>query len=241
MRLTFWNADSREDRTDVDLEWEACADLADLAAWYLVKEPHTLLHAGRLTRVFAGPGAPSVLSVGIDVGKELVLCRIVGASVHVIDLDVSAIVTARGLAARLAAPMTYEVADALDDRGPLASGANWDTLLLSQIDYILDDERLTRMFQLAAANPRLERIVLLSPSLYSWSKGWGSRIREVVRFADDARLAYFSRRLRGSEAHRIYRRTLRLVEKLSAPWVCTVADRYDYPSGTMHTLSFKRP
>lgn len=248
---------AREQRGGADAELlTAATSDRGLTDWYVRNEPHTLLHVGRLAPHLGERRA--ILSVGVDVAKEYFLSRLTCSKIHVVEIDADAVEASRAIMERLGATVTYEQGNALVEEtgghmgrdpsaaaprnalrptvtGPIAR-PEWDTLLLSQMDYWLNDEVLTRLFALAHKNAAIQRIVMLSPSLYTVPAGMRDKVKEALRLGGE----WWSRKPALKNFNETHRRSVGHVLRLARPWRGTVADRYDYPSGTAHILTFYR-
>lgn len=257
MHFTVREPMARERRGEADAELQGAATSEQgLTDWYLRNEPHTLLHVGRLAPHLGERRA--ILSVGVDVAKEYFLARLTCSRIHVVELDAQAVEVSRAIMERLGAAVTYEQGNALvEETGghmaldaasptprntvrPRAVGAiarpQWDTLLLSQMDYWLDDAMLARLFALAHKNAPIERVVMLSPSLYTMPAGMRDTVKEALRLGGE----WWSRHPKLKNFNESHRRSLGHLLRLAAPWQGRLADRYDYPSGTAHILTFQR-
>lgn len=246
MRLTFPAPMTQEEYPHRN-EWlRVCDDECKLVEWYLRVQPHTLLHAGHLAsflnRHRLGSDGLRILSVGVDFVKEFYLSRLAGVSLHVVDLDAGVVTALNAIAQKRGLPLSYETGDIL--RTSSLESGDYSILLLSQIDYILSDEQLGELFGRAASNPRLRCVVVLSPSLFHWpGRDWLAGAREAIRFAENLRMLVSARAADHGAAgwYSTYRRSVGLLRRLAGKgWVLGPVERYDYPSGTMHTHLFRK-
>ncbi len=227
---------------------ETCADELALVRYFLRKEPHTLLHIGLAVRFMEQHDvarAGKVLSIGLDLIKELYWARLAGLSFHVVDLDAKAIAGAARIAAAQGLPCDYEAGDIFKapasaslDHGP------YGTLLLSQMDYCFSDMEISALFARAAANPRMKQVLIFSPSLFGWP-GWNlyAGAKEALHVCFNIARSLLNVRKPGveygSSIHSM--RSVGLLRQLAGPsWRLGPLERYDYPSGVTHLLLFKR-
>jgi hypothetical protein len=243
MELTIWESDESDIETFRD-DLSRCADETAMVRHYLRHEPHTLLHTGRLTRFVDRHGiakAGKAFSVGLDPLKEFYLSRLCGLSLHVVDRDRQAIASAAARAAALALPCSYEAGDIFEP--PLMKSLKdgpYATLFLSQMDYLFSDEELSALFAGAAANPAMKQLLILSPSLFRWpGRDWHSCAKETLRVCFNVARSLVKVKKAGT--HQTYMRSVGRLRRLAGPaWTLGPVERYDYPSGTMHLLLFRR-
>lgn len=250
MKLTRRVAKTLEAYDSRDALFRLCDDEGLLVRWYLIKEPHTFLHVGHLARFFNRHGITekggSVISVGLDIFKELFIADLTGQSFIVIDRDARSVATLNQLKALHSWPLSYVAGDVTDPGMTLLANHPCSTMLLSQMDYILTDEQIMSTVRRAAENPALKRIVVLSPSLFSIASGRPmatmlGAIREATRFVEFLIAMKRQTTLAVADSYPTFVRSLgRLDRLMGREWVRVDTERYDYPSGKMHLLLFER-
>ena len=196
---------------------------------YLCIEPHAFLHAGFLLQKHKDSFENKrALSIGFDICKELILLRANPSSVTVIDTDEAAIESARSLASKIMgnSPIEYILGDAND----LDVKTNYDTVLMSQMDYCLEDEVYSSLLD-GFYRRGVKEVIILTPSIYEFSLN-PYKIVETLEFF----LSAVKRVLRRSKyPSATFRRKKSYFEKIISQNY-QIADHfeYKYPSGREH-------
>lgn len=211
----------------------------ELVREYVKREPHAFLHAGAIARAVQGTCAERVLSLGADVLKEVLLCRLNDLGIDVVDMDEDFVRACESFVRRIDVPIRYHVGSWSDDLVEALLRECPDMLLLSQVDYLLDDAALGRLVAAAEANGILD-IVVMSPSLRSMS---GSAhpvmlARDWVEMVIDVESCLRTWRYRRRGQPR-YRRAVRDLDRILGPaYSRAYFERYRFPSGVAHVVRY---
>lgn len=226
-KVTYWiEEDELSERKSF---LENIESLDHLLISYLSLEPHAFLHVGTILQKHrASFENKGVLSIGLDVCKEVILCKADPTKITVIDTDEAAIESAQSLANRIFED--HEIEYVVGDASDLDVKQFYDTALLSQMDYCLTDEvyasLLAKFSQLGIAE-----VIILTPSLYEFSMN-PYKILEALEFF----LGAIKRMLiRGKYSSATYRRKKSYFESLISEKY-KIVDHFDYryPSGREH-------
>lgn len=196
---------------------------------YLCMEPHAFLHVGTILQKHQSSFEnKKVLSIGLDMCKEVILLKANPSRVTVIDIDESKIESARLLANRIIKheKIEYFVGDAKN----LDIKENYDTVLLSQMDYCMDDGDYSSLLA-AFKKSGVEEVIILTPSLYELSL----RPHKLLETCNFFLGAIRRRIMRGKYSSATFRRAKKYFEKILSENY-SIADHFDYkyPSGREH-------
>ena len=226
-RFTYWLEPG--DGSERERFLNSIESLDHLLLSYLCLEPHAFLHAGIILQRHRGSFEnKKILSIGLDICKEVILLKANPQRLTVIDNDESAICCAQSLANKIIKDkkIEYVVGDAsnLDIKEP------YDTVLLSQMDYCLADGTYSSLLN-HCSEVGIEEVIILTPSLYEFSAN-PYKIIEVIEFFLGAIRRMINR---GKYSSATYRRKKRYFESLiSGKYRIVEHFDYKYPSGREH-------
>lgn len=226
-KVTYWIED--DDSLERKKFLESIESLDHLLISYLSLEPHAFLHAGILLQKHrASFENNDILSIGLDVCKEIILLKANPSSITVVDTDEAAIESARSLANRIIKNQQIEYV--VGDASNLDIEQSYDTVLLSQMDYCLDDEVYSSLLaQFSQLN--IEEVIILTPSLYEFSINPCKTLEALEFFLGAIKRAVFRQRF----SFATYRRRKSYFESIISNEY-KIADHFDYkyPSGREH-------
>lgn len=222
--------------------YQCSRNKSDIFWRYIEKEPHAFLHVGNLVKLFKASGLANkkVLSVGIDLLKDYILAKSSELDLTVLDIDESAINSAKQLMKAEGGDVSYQCIDLLSSEGVafLAEGS-FEVLLLCQMDYVFSDEQLKQVFS-RAYQAGIAHIVVLSPSLYSFKTARNPLIQ--IKNAIDLYLGFnaaLKSRRYSKDGLCTYKRLYKNFSKLLKPYYCLRSKFiYQYPSGRIHLLHY---
>lgn len=226
-KFTYWAEEEDGSRREMFLN--SIESFDQLFISYLSLEPHAFLHAGTMLQKHpASFENKEVLSIGLDICKEVILLKANTQRITVIDTDKSAMDCAQALANKIVKDqkIEYVVGDARD----LNIKKSYDTVLLSQMDYCLTDEAYSSLLA-HFGKVGIEEVIILTPSLYEFSTN-PYKIIEAIEFF----LGAIKRMIiRGKYSSPTYRRKKSYFETLISERY-EIVDHFDYryPSGREH-------
>jgi hypothetical protein len=218
--------------------------LYDLIEKYIIIEPHTLLHIGCLSNFISSAGLNNsyVLSIGIDLIKDVMLAKLNNLQFYIADMDTEFAAICNKIAnilnyQQLCRYVGYKLGD--PSLTKLINREKFDLLLLCQMDYILSNDEIIRLIENAHGS-NIKDIIVMTPSLHSiiTSRNPLVILRNIIDLSLDFIISIRSLSYYSSGKYS-YRRLLYNFNKLFTRYYKYVNKTiYAYPSGRMHLLHY---
>lgn len=230
-KLLIWS-DARYEKRAQNYKSASCWEHYELE--HLKSEPHAFLLVGFLIKNFSDVvSKKSILSIGIDLLKDLMIVRSTHAELKVLDLDQTAVEEGNKAIKRFGFEnsLTYQ----LDNILTYKVEKKFDCLILCQMDYIFNDKDFKKIIK-KAANDEIENLIVLTPSLYEFTFHPFKMLETIHTFLYAAKTFL----LKDPNSYQTYRRRRGYFTKMVSDYYRV--DKYlsfKYPYGRIHLYGLK--
>jgi len=163
-KITIWADGTYDKRAE---NYRSASSWEHYELEHLKSEPHAFLLIGFLIKNFSDViSKKSILSIGIDLLKDLMIIRSTQSELKVLDIDQIAVEEGNKAIERfgIEKSLTYQ----LDNILTYKMDEKFDCLILCQMDYIFNDSDFKNIIK-KAANGKIKNIIVLTPSLYEFT------------------------------------------------------------------------
>lgn len=216
-------------------ELKEVTNYEQLVSWYLHNEAHTLMSAGFLINFIQNAGLENstAISIGVDFLKESFLNKYNGLKVDGYELDEDFVATCQMLNQELGFSNSYYAENILEEN--VFSEHSYNVGLLFQMDYNFNDEEYRRIIE-KFYNANIKTLIILSPSIYSFSR---YNTVNLIEFIWEYYNARKTKKHKKNAEKITYRRTLgRFVKLFEGLYSLSTYQRFNYPYGRIHLLKF---
>lgn len=203
-------------------------------------EPHAFLHAGFLSNLIAQNNLNSSagISIGMDLLKESVLVKNNDLTIDSYDIDEAGIEAGREATVKLKIEknIKYKLQNILLSKNLECN--TYKFAILSQMDYILDDEEIEKIASIFSEN-NINDIFLLTPSVFQINKSPTKFIEAILKLLYSIRSLIKNKNKQ--DTHRTYTRNITHLQKLFSNFYrIEYQTDYKYPSGRIFLFHLKK-
>jgi hypothetical protein len=224
------------------LDFQSSKSIQDLIDFNIRTQPHGFLHIGYMSRILSENGLDNsrCLSIGICPIKDVMLSKLNHLNFIVTDIDIDLVYNVNQFVKGKFDNVRYvNYRTGSDELKSLMKAEQFDILFLSQMDYTLSNDDLSRIV-IDSFETNVKNIIVITPSLHSFLTARNPLliIRNFIDYSLDILSSIktykfyssgiYSRRRLFWRFNKFFTRYYNLSEKII----------YQYPSGRMHLLLY---